>query len=210
MKVIFGTTNKRKTEDLQNIINQLKLDMQVLSLEDINWNRGEIEETGTTIEENSLIKAQAISKFCKDNGILYPIITDDAGLFCEALDGEPGIYTARYADNELALNPNLPKWQCVIKLLRKLNGIQNRKASYKCCVTCMLPNEVYFQEVGESKGYIADEIIGELKKTYFYSVFILDGYTKAFVNLSKEELENTYRYSALKKVLVKINKKGVI
>lgn len=60
MKLIFGTTNKRKVEDLQNIINEMNLDIQVVSMEDIGWDRGEIEENGSTIADNSLIKAQAI------------------------------------------------------------------------------------------------------------------------------------------------------
>ena len=60
MKLIFGTTNKRKVEDLQNIINEMNLDIEVISMEDIGWDRGEIEENGSTIEDNSLIKAQAI------------------------------------------------------------------------------------------------------------------------------------------------------
>ena len=126
MKLIFGTTNKRKVEDLQNIINEMNLDIEVISMEDIGWDRGEIDENGSTIEENSLIKAKAILSFCHDHNIDYPIMTDDAGLFVDALNGEPGIYTARYADDELALDPSLPKHQCVVKLLRKLNGEENR------------------------------------------------------------------------------------
>lgn len=203
MKVIFGTTNKRKMEDLQNIINELNLDMEILSMNDINWDRGEIDEYGTTLEENSLIKAKEILDFCQKSNINYPIITDDAGLFCEALDGEPGIYTARYADDELKANPELPKYQCVEKLLRKLKNIQNRAASYRCCVTYMMADGSYFQETGESKGTIANEIIGELKKPYFYSVFILDGYNRAFNQIDEKELYNTYRYTTLKKVLEK-------
>ena len=203
MNLIFGTTNKRKVEDLQNIINEMNLDIQVLSMEDIGWNRGEIEETGFTIEENSLIKATAILSFCKDNNIEYPIMTDDTGLFVDALDGEPGIYTARYADDELALNPNLPKYQCVIKLLRKLNNQENRNAKYRCCVTIMMPSGDYKQEIGESIGTIAKEIIGELKKPYFYSVFILEGTNVAFNELKGKELDNTYRYNALRKSLKK-------
>lgn len=206
MKIIFGTTNKRKTEDLQNIINELNLNIEVLSMTDIGWDRGEIIEDGNSIEENSLIKANALLSFCRDNNILYPIITDDAGLFCDSLNGEPGIYTARYVDDELALNSELPKYQCVIKLLRNLNDVKNRNASYRCCVTCMFNDGTYFQELGQSNGYIAKDIVGELKKPYFYSVFILDGYDKVFSSLSAYELEDTYRYSALKKTLVKINK----
>ncbi len=102
MKLIFGTTNKRKVEDLQNIINEMGLDIEVVSMEDIGWDRAEIEENGSTIEENSLIKAQTIQSFCQNHDINYPIMTDDAGLFVDALNGEPGIYTARYADDEIA------------------------------------------------------------------------------------------------------------
>lgn len=205
MKIIFGTTNKRKAEDLQNIINELNLNIEVMSMTDVGWDRGDIDECGQTIEENSFIKAQEIFNFCHDNNINYPIITDDAGLFCETLNGEPGIYTARYADDELAMNPELPKHQCVIKLLRNLENKENRNASYRCCVTCMFPDGSYFQEYGESQGFIASEIVGELKRPYFYSVFILNGHDKSFGELSDSELSDTYRYSALRKTLKKIN-----
>lgn len=201
MKLIFGTTNKRKVEDLQNIIDKMVLDIEVVSMEDIGWDRGEIEENGLTIEENSLIKAQAIYAFCSEHNITYPIITDDAGLFVEALNGEPGIYTARYADDELELDSTLPKHQCVIKLLRNMNNKENRNAKYRCCVTTMMPNGEYYQEIGESSGTIAKEIIGELKKPYFYSVFILNGTTVAFNDLKGNDLEDTYRYKAIKKSL---------
>ena len=201
MKLIFGTTNKRKTEDLQNIINEMNLDIEVIGMEDIGWNRGEIDENGRSVEENSLIKAQAILSFCQEHDIHYPIMTDDAGLFVDALNGEPGIYTARYADDELALDSSLPKHQCVVKLLRKMNGEENRKAKYRCCVTSMMPNGDYHQEIGESEGIIANEIIGELKKPYFYSVFILNGTNVAFNELKGEELNSTYRYNAIRKSL---------
>ena len=204
MNLIFGTTNKRKVEDLQNMINEMNLDIKVLSMEDIGWDRGEIDENGSTIEENSLIKAKAILSFCEENNIEYPIMTDDAGLFVDVLNGEPGIYTARYADDEIALNPELPKYQCVVKLLRKLNSEENRKAAYRCCVTIMMPNGEYTQEIGESKGSIAKEIIGELKKPYFYSVFILEGTNVAFNELKGKELDDTYRYNALRKSLTRM------
>lgn len=204
MKIIFGTTNKRKVEDLQNTINKMNLDIQVLSMADIGWDRGEIDENGSTIEENSLIKAQSILDFCKEHNIDYPIMTDDAGLFVDALNGEPGVYTARYADDEIALDPELPKYQCVVKLLRKLNDESNRNATYRCCVTTMMQTGEYHQELGESKGTIAKAIIGELSKPYFYSVFILKGTNVAFNKLNTEELDETYRYSALRKSLKRL------
>ena len=58
MKLIFGTTNNRKVKDLQNIIDRMNLDIQVLSMDEIGWDRGEIDENGTTLEENSLIKVK--------------------------------------------------------------------------------------------------------------------------------------------------------
>ena len=206
MELIFGTTNKRKVEDLQNIINEMDLDIQVLSMKNIGWDRGEIDEDGNTLEENSLIKAKAILDFCHDHNLQYPIITDDSGLFVDSLNGEPGIYTARYADDELAMNPELPKYQCVIKLLRNLNNEDNRKAAYKCCVTTMMPNGEYHQEFGVSEGSIAREIIGDLTRPYFYAVFVLNGTDVAFNRLEEKELKNTYRYNALRKSLKRIEK----
>jgi len=205
MKVIFGTTNKRKIIDLRNLILYLKLKIEVLSLDDINFNLGEIEENGSTIEENSLIKDKEIFNFCKENNIDYPIITDDSGLFVDVLDGRPGIYTARYADNELKENKNLPKYQAVIKLLNELKDEINRNAKYKCAVTCMFQDGSYFQEYGESKGVISKNIIGNLERPYFYTIFILNEYNKVFNELDNDELLDTYRYQALKKVLKKIN-----
>ena len=65
----------------------------------------------------------------------------------------------------------------------------------------MMPNGEFYQEIGESEGTIAEDIIGDLTKPYFYSVFILNGTNVAFNKLNPEELENTYRYSALRKSL---------
>ena len=203
MEILFATTSDRKKNDLQNVIDSLEINIKVKTYKDIGWMDANIEENGKSLSENSLIKATAILSFCKDNNIEYPIITDDAGLFVDALNGEPGIYTARYADDELAINPDLPKYQCVIKLLRKLNNQENRNATYRCCVTIMMPSGDYNQEIGESNGTIAKEIIGELKKPYFYSVFILEGTNVAFNELKGKELDNTYRYNALRKSLKK-------
>lgn len=207
MIIIFGTTNARKTEDLTSIIKKAGLPIEVKSLTDIGWDRGEIEETGATLEENSLIKANAIYNFCKDNNISFPILTDDAGLFVESLNGEPGIYTGRYADAEIKQNPALPKYECVNKLLRKMNGISNRKAYYKCVVTCMYPDGTYYQDSGISNGEIAESIVEPIKKPYFYSVFKLVNNDKTFNLLNEEELNGSYRYCALNKVLKNLSKK---
>ncbi len=205
MVIIFGTTNERKIEDLRNVVKGFNLDLDIRSLTDIGWDLGDILENGSTLEENSLIKATAIYNFCKDNNISYPILTDDAGLFVESLNGEPGIYTARYAEEELLQNSSLPKYEGVNKLLRNLNGITNRNAYYKCVVTCMFQDGTYFQEFGISEGEIVENIVEPLRKPYFYSVFKLLNINKTFNLLSEEELKSTYRYSAFNKVLTKLN-----
>ena len=205
MKIIFGTTSYRKISDLQNVINELGLDYTVIGLNKLKGWQGEIEENGNTIEENSQIKADAIREFCEANSINLPIITDDAGLFVEVLGDEPGVKTSRYADDERAANPYLPDYQCVYKLLDKIRYEYNRSATYKCCVTCILPNEEPFQIKEESEGFIAFRPIGKMKKPYFYSVFILENTNKPFSELNEEELKETYRYKAMRKALKELN-----
>lgn len=203
MNIIFGTTNKRKIEDLQNVIKRLGFNFNVLSLDDINWDCGDIEENGTTIFENSLIKANAIHEFCLQKGINYPIITDDSGLFVDSLNGEPGVLTARYADSERKENPDLPQWECLNKLLRNLQG-KNRDAYYQAAVTCMYPDGTYFQESGKTYGIISESIVEPIKRPYFYSLFKLSLDGKTFNQLDEDEIQDTYRYVALRKVLRKI------
>ena len=185
MIIIFGTTNERKMEDVRNIIKTLNLDIEVKGLSDISWDRGETPENGNTLEENSLIKALAIYDFCKEKNIKYPILTD----------------------YERSINPSLPKYECVNKLLRKLEGTIDRNAYYKCVVTCMYPDGTYFQDSGISYGEISEKMVEPIIKPYFYSVFKPTNMDKTFNLLSGEELEDSYRYSAFKKVLVKVNRK---
>lgn len=199
MKIIFGTSNQRKTVDIRKVIEKNNFELEVLTLEDIGWNLGDIEENGTTLEENSLIKAKAILNFCKKNSISYPIITDDAGLFIEALDGRPGIYTARYADEERKENPSLPPHECINKVLRELKGLENRKAYYQCVVTCMMPDGIFKQTIGKTEGEIAKEITEPIDKPYFYSIFDYQGVN--FRKLKEEQLQETYRFQALKMCL---------
>ena len=201
MKLIFGTTNKRKTEDLQNIINKMKLDIEVLSMEDIGWDRGEIDEYGTTVEENSLIKAQAILSFCQEHNIQYPIMTDDAGLFVEALNGEPGVYTARYADLEINQNSDLPKYFALIKMLNNMKDQKNRSCEYRCAITIMFNDGTYKQFNGSTQGLIDTKINEPIKKPYFYSLFVDRDTNTPFNLLTNEQLKNTYRYTTLTKAL---------
>ncbi len=201
MKVIFATTNNRKLEDLNNIINENNLNLEVLSLSDIGWDRGEIEENGNSIYENSLIKANAVLDFCKQVKINYPIITDDAGLFVDALNGDPGIYTARYADLELSQNKELPKHYALIKMLDNMENEENRDCQYRCAITIMFNDGTYKQFDGETKGLIDTKINEPIKKPYFYSLFVDKNTLIPFNQLSVEQLKSTYRYTTLTKAV---------
>lgn len=205
MKVIFATTNNRKLEDLNNIIIENSLNLEVLSLTDIGWDRGEIEENGSTIFENSLIKANAVYNYCKDKNIDYPIITDDAGLFVDALNGEPGIYTARYADEELSNDKELPKYYALIKMLKNMSNQTNRDCEYRCAITIMFKDGTYKQFDGVTKGLIDTKINEPIKKPFFYSLFIDKNTNIPFNQLTNEQLKNTYRYTTLTKALKFLN-----
>lgn len=208
MDIVFATTNKRKIEDVEEIIKENNFDIHILTLRDIGYEK-EIEETGTTLSENSLIKAGEVLKYCKEKSLNYPVLADDAGLFIDALNGEPGIYTARYAEKERKEDPSLPPYQGVIKALKKLEGKTNRNATYRCTVTVMLPNGKYFQTESSSSGYIAKSIIEPLEKPYFYSVFCLEKEKRSFNQMKKEELKNTYRYQAMTGALTKLIKEKI-
>ena len=200
-KIIFATTNQRKIEDLQHIIDELGPDMGILNLNDIGWDRGEIEEKGTTIQDNSLAKARVVSSFCKEKQIHFPIISDDSSLFVDILGDEPGVYTARYADAEIAANPNLPSYQCIIKLIEKMHNTTDRHAKYRSCITVMTPDGEYFQEQGESNGTIMSEVPKIIEKPFFYSIFVPDGFDVAFGQLRGDALKHTYRYESLRKAI---------
>ena len=205
MEIVFGTTNARKVDDLQKTINEMGLDITARSMADVGWDRGEIDEPENTLEGNSLVKAQAIHDFLKEHNIDMPVVTDDAGLYVEVLGDEPGVETARYAEEEIKQDPSLPKYQGVIKLLEKLKDEENRKAYYRCVVTTIYPDGSYTQDDGRSYGTIATEILGDLTKPYFWSVFVLEGTDTAFNRLEENQLENTYRRVALRKTLTKLN-----
>ena len=97
MQIIYGTSNKNKVASMRKILEENNANAQLYTLADIGFNQ-EIIEDGSTFEENSRIKADAIKKFCNENNIKDKIIiTDDAGLCIDKLNGEPGVYSARYA-----------------------------------------------------------------------------------------------------------------
>ena len=126
MILVFASNNKNK---IQEIKHQLPPDIKLLSLEDIGCFE-EIPETADTIEGNAILKADYVTK-----NYGYDCFADDTGLETDALNGEPGVYSARYAGEQKDANDNMDK------LLSKLNGITNRKAHFKTVIALNLSGE---------------------------------------------------------------------
>ena len=189
MKMIYGSSNANKVKDIKAIIVAHGAEIEVLSLKDIGFS-GEIVEDGKTFEENSEIKAVAVREFCDKNNIEYDIITtDDAGLCVDCLNGEPGVYSARYAGE------NATQEQCLKKLLSNISetGNTERKAHFVCVLTSFLKDGTKIVSKGECNGKIAKEV-KKLGGLTYSPVFIPDGYDVPMSELSAEEYENAHNH----------------
>lgn len=145
MKLVFATANKHKLQEAREILGEF----EVISPLDLGFS-ADIEETGETLEENSILKAQTI--YNQIDG--FSCFADDTGLEVEALDGGPGVYTARYAGENASFEDNMDK------LLAELNGLTNRKARFRTVVTLII-SQILIQFEGIVDGRIATEKSGK-------------------------------------------------
>jgi XTP/dITP diphosphohydrolase len=191
MKFIYGTGNKGKVEQVKDFFRtQKNIELEILSLKDIGFDE-EIIEDGKTFEENSEIKAKAIKSFCEKNNINEMIIADDAGLCVDALNGRPGVLSARYAGD------HAPQEIVIEKLLGEMQGVpeEKRTASFVCVLTAILQNGEKIQVRGETKGKIAVKS-GKMEKLTYDPVFIPDEIGRVMSEVGGEELKITYRQKA--------------
>ena len=137
-KLVFATNNKHKLEEARKILEGM---VEILSLAEIECN-DDIPETANTLEGNALIKARYIKEKYG-----YDCFADDTGLLVEALDGAPGVYSARYAGEECNPQKNMEK------LLDELNGIEQRRAAFVTCVALTLRGgeHIFMGEIAGSK-----------------------------------------------------------
>ncbi|MFC4403938.1 XTP/dITP diphosphatase [Gracilibacillus xinjiangensis] len=149
-EIIIATKNRGKMKDFEALFTPLNI--KVTSLLDLPEDIEDIEETGTTFEENAAIKAEAI---CEKFGIA--VIADDSGLEVDALNGEPGVYSARYAGEKKDDQANLQK------VLAELKGVPDHKrtARFVCVLAVAQPGEKTVFKRGECEGTIGQEPIGE-------------------------------------------------
>ena len=189
MKMIYGSSNVNKVKDIKSIIKAHGADIEVISLKDIGFTC-DIVEDGETFEENSEIKAKAVKEFCDENQIEYDIITtDDAGLCVDCLNGEPGVYSARYASEHASQEENLNK---LLSNIEKTGDTQ-RTAKFVCVLTSFLRNGTKIVSRGECNGSIA-KVIKQLGGLTYSQVFIPDGYSVPMSELSAEEYENAHNH----------------
>lgn len=146
IKIIFATANKNKIKEIKEIINTPEIDIVSMEEEGIKI---EIEETGMTYEENAFIKARAIAQL-RPNEI---IMAEDSGLEIDYLNGEPGLYSARYMGHD---TPYEKKNKEILELLKGVER-SKRTAQYVCSVVAILPDKKELSAMGILKGEIGEE-----------------------------------------------------
>ncbi|MBB6631664.1 XTP/dITP diphosphatase [Clostridium algidicarnis] len=198
--IILATNNEHKVKEFKDILKNLPVN--IYSLKEVNV-EVDVEETGTTFIENSKIKVQSIYYILKEkNRKDFIILADDSGLMVEYLNGDPGIYSARYAGEHGNSEENNKK------LLLKLKGVpyENRRAKFVSAIALM-DDEARFTVVeGEAYGYIIEDYRGG--KGFGYDpLFYFPGRNKTFAEMSEEEKNGlSHRGKALKKLKIEIEK----
>ena len=182
-KVILATQNKGKIDEMRETFS--KFGMDVVSRDEMGLPKDDIEETGTTFEENSYIKASTIAKQC--DGI---VVADDSGIAVDCIGGKPGVYSARFAGEGCTPHDNN------VKLLKLMDGIpaDERGAIFVSVIKLIYPDGKKLVARGECEGYIAEEIRGDHGFGYD-PLFIPKGYDKTFGELSVE-LKNKISHRA--------------
>jgi XTP/dITP diphosphohydrolase len=168
-KIIFATNNKNKVEEIRTI---LKESFEIITLQEAGINI-DIPEPYFTLKENAIEKATVIYNIKHEN-----CFSEDTGLEVEALNGAPGVFSARYAGEQANAADNIKK------LLHEMEGKTNRKACFTTCICLILDGQSYFFE-GKCKGEIVSTEAGNHGFGYD-PVFIPEGYNNTFAELSPE------------------------
>lgn len=195
-KIVFATTNEGKVKEIKEILKDFPI--EVVSMKEMGIT-ADIEENGATFEENSLIKARALVKL---TGL--PALADDSGLEVDYLNGEPGIYSARYLGRDTDYDY---KNNYIIDKLSEAKG-EERSARFVCVISLVLPDGREFVEKGVVEGLIGYEQKGENGFGYD-PIFYLPEYGKTSAELPPEEKNRiSHRgkaLTAMKKLIVTLD-----
>ena len=190
MKIVFATNNPNKLKEIQSLIPK---EIKIISLNEIGCNE-DIPETGDTLEANAFQKAHYI----KDN-FNYDCFADDTGLEIDELNGDPGVYSARYAGPERNANSNMNK------VLNELKGKKNRKAQFRTAIALILKGEEHLFE-GKVEGYISKDKQGN--EGFGYDpIFIPENEIRTFAQMSMQEKGAiSHRGRAVRNLVAYLNK----
>ena len=190
MKIFLATGNKHKIDEIKAIFKNVK-DIEILSIKD-GIEIPEVVEDGDTFEANSAKKALEIAKF---TGMIT--IADDSGLCVDALNGEPGVYSARYSGEGATDASNNAK------LIKNLQGIENRKAHFVSVITLGKPDGRAYSFRGEVEGEIIDIPRGDTGFGYDPHFYVAE-YGKTLAEMSEMKNVISHRANALKKLEVEL------
>ena len=192
-KIVLATANTHKVIEFQRILNELLPDLELVAASQFPG-VPEIEETGSTFAENALIKARAINEFTN-----LPALADDSGLVVEALNGAPGIFSARYAGINADDKAN------VMKLLNEIKGLDQSllSAKFECSIALVdKSQDLELLVDGQMPGQVIKEVRGENGFGYD-PIFVPQGLTKTSSELSDAEKDKiSHRGIALRKISV--------
>lgn len=180
MRIVFATGNKDKMREIRQILGSLGMEIVSMKEADVDV---DVEENGTTFAENSMIKARAVAECLATKGDHDSIVlADDSGLEIDYLNGEPGIYSARY----LGKGTPYPEKNAVI--ISRLEGVpdEERSARFVCAISAVLPDGRELSTLGKMEGRIGYEIAGENGFGYD-PIFFLPEYGKTSAEISGEE-----------------------
>lgn len=189
-KIVLASNNNHKIEEFRQIFKN----KEIVTLKDIGFCE-EIDETGSTFLENSLIKAKTISQYLQTINLQCDVMADDSGLCINSLNGEPGVYSARYGGEHGNAQENRKK------VLDKLKGKDDRTAYFVCSIVLYHPNGEYIEVEGKTYGNITEEEIGD--KSFGYDcIFLSDELGKTFGEATSDEKNQvSHRGRAIQKLL---------
>ena len=197
MKVVLASKNKHKLEEISQITR--KFDMELVLQSELGVDI-DVEETGTTFEENSFLKAEAVMKA---TGL--PALADDSGIAVDALNGEPGIYSARYGFDD-----TLDDWGRLQLLLKNTEHVPDgqRQAQFVCVITFVTPDGKVIQARGEVHGELLRAPFGEGGFGYD-PIFYYPPFGKSLAQVSPAEKNSvSHRANALKVFYEKLKEAG--
>ena len=197
MKVVLASKNKHKLVEISKITEKFGFDLVLQSELGVDI---DVEETGTTFEENSYLKAEAVMKVTG-----MPALADDSGIAVDALNGEPGVYSARYGFDD-----SLDDWGRLLLLLKNTENVPDgqRQAQFVCVITMVMPDGKTIQTRGEVHGELLRAPAGEGGFGYD-PIFYYPPFGKTLAEVSAEEKNQvSHRARALKLFYEKLKEEG--